>query len=225
MINKRRGRTISYTVSILAVLSLSIFVLSQPAAATVATDNWRTYTNPTYGFEIKYPPNWDNPDDQMYSDGVYYTHVVRFNPLFPITEPFVNVGFFDLSINNTEVTLAQFVETQIQSLKEPIMIGGEQFNEVTILESNATTTLNNYTAHKVVWEDRTLMADDPSTAISKKMSIWIIDGDKAWDLTYVGQDRQAFAQYLPVAEAIINSFRVLNNNSPPISGSVASSLP
>jgi hypothetical protein len=47
---------------------------SQSAAATIATGNWLTYTNPTYGFEIEYPPNWGGPDEHVFSDGIYYTH-------------------------------------------------------------------------------------------------------------------------------------------------------
>jgi hypothetical protein len=37
----------------------------------------------------------------------------------------------------------------------------------------------------------------------------VIDG-RAWDITYMAQDRQAFAQYLPVAEKIMSSFKVLD---------------
>jgi hypothetical protein len=70
--------------------------------------------------------------------------------------------FFDPSVNNTDVTLAEFVEAEISRIAPTFNYRGQVY-ESTILESNATTLSGN-PAHKLIWEERLLDPDDASAA-------------------------------------------------------------
>ena len=132
----------------------------------------------------------------------------------PKEEPYFTVIFHDLSINNTEITLEDFVQREIEQIQQGLDLGEEKFSDSSILQSNRTTLeSNNLAAHKIVYTTRIL--DDPNDIPSKTMTVWTVAGEKAWALTYTSPDAQIFKQYLPIIEGMLNSFKVLSNSNSP----------
>lgn len=197
------------------MLLLATFVFSQSAAATVATENWPISSAPEYGFEIKYPPSWQIGLEGM-SDGIYMTIVASFfaPQAGPKKEPYFTVIFHDLSLNNTEITLEDFVQREIKHIQQGLDLGEEKFSDSSILQSNRTTLgSSNLAAHKIVYTTRIL--DDPNDIPSKTMTVWTGVGEKAGALTYTSPDAQIFKQYLQIIEEMLNSFKVLSNSNSP----------
>jgi hypothetical protein len=199
----------------LAMLLLATIVFSQSAAATVATKNWPISSAPEYGFEIEYPPSWQIGLEGM-SDGIYMTIVASFfaPQAGPKGEPYFTVIFHDPSINNTEITLEDFVQREIEQIQQGLDLREEKLSDSSILQSNRTTLgSNNLAAHKIVYTTRIL--DDSNDIPSKSMTVWIVAGEKTWAPTYTSPDAQIFKQYHPIIEGMLNSFKVLSNSNSP----------
>lgn len=142
----------------------------------------------------------------------------------PKEEPYFTVIFHDLSINNAEITLEDFVQREIEQIQQGLDLGEEKFSDSSILQSNRTILgSNNLAAHKIVYTTRIL---DHSDIPSQSMTFWTVAGEKAWAPTYTSPDAQIFKQYLPIIEGMLNSFKVLSNsNSPTTSVSMQATSP
>ena len=81
----------------------------------------------------------------------------------------------------------------------------QQFPRQELIESNATTIGANYTGHKIVFtfpvQPRNL-----ETKL-KEMQVWTINGSRAYVISFFTL-ADAYNNYLPIAEKIIDSFRI-----------------
>lgn len=85
-------------------------------------EQWKTYTHPTYGFEVKYPPNWfiiDNPNTNSItlSNVQHLSQPGSFLPLIFQGDPFKNEAVFLIEISKGAGTLKSAVQRYVEYLK------------------------------------------------------------------------------------------------------------
>lgn len=160
--------------------------ISAPLTQAVAkTMNFSTYQNSTFGIRMQYPSDWKKVEDDRGS-------------WFRNTNESVNVRVESITYQNQ--TLDQLRTRQIK-------LTGQQFPGRVLMESNATTIGDNYPAHKIVFT----FPEEPSDLIGtkyKEMQVWTINDSRAYIISYF-TTTDAYDNYLPAAQKIIDSFRIL----------------
>ena len=99
-------------------------------------------------------------------------------------------------MTSQDLSLKAFTGEQIIFLKE-------SFPSFSLLESNRSTTLTSHIAYEVVYT-----YNDPILGTAKAMEIWIMDGGKAYILSYHA-DIAKYSKYLPTIRKMIGSFATL----------------
>src|SRR5215212_10999724 len=186
MIRKSRRNIILHTSLLLFIILLSNSILSvyyncQQSAAQIIntpseniarkTSEFVTYKNPMYGFSIQYPSNWEKIDfGQAIEEDNRHIVVTFLSPpedALDIFREYLVIQVGKLMFNRS---LEQYVDTQINSLRDSLSDFG-------IVESNATTVAGNR-AHTIVYTFK--VGEDEY----KMSEFWIIKDDKLYYLKY-----------------------------------------
>lgn len=164
-----------------------------------ASNNFTTYTNPTYGFSLLYPSEWINEE---INPGVNLTFLMSFNP--PPTE-FGESIFVYMAVKNLtdkNASLKDFVEAEINFLNSPPSATSPTADTSarTILESAPDYIAGNTQAHKVVYSEKV------SGTISKIMEIYGVNGDMGYILSFVA-DATTYDKYLSTFQKMADSMK------------------
>ena len=165
-------------------------LLNQP---TNNTNNMETYKNSDYGFEIKYPSDWQK-NEQV--EGV----VVAFlSPKKNASDTFqenLNILVQDLSIFpfNQSMTLSEFTNLSVELIKQSIP-------DSKILES-ITVNLSGSQAYKVVF------TGGQGQYNLKWMQIGIIKDNKAYIISYTAM-ADKYDGFLETIQKMIDSFTII----------------
>lgn len=165
-----------------------------------ASNNFTTYTNPTYGFSLLYPSEWINEE---INPGVNLTFLTSFNP--PPTE-FGESIFVYMAVKNLtdkNASLNDFAEAEINFLNNPPSATSPTADTSprTILESEPSYIAGNTQAHKVVYSEKV------SGTISKIMEIYAVNGDMGYILSFIA-DATTYDKYLPTFQKMADSLKL-----------------
>jgi len=152
-----------------------------------STTGYLTYVNSSFGFRIKYPPDWST---QAGSAGAAIAFV---SPAQGSSDSFrenVNVLVEDLA--DPSMSLGQYTDTSLRQAKTAI----DAFR----LLRSAPATLASRSAERVIYLGQ--IGRD-----LKFESVWLVEKGRAYVVTYTATP-DAFAGTEPTAEAVIGSFEL-----------------
>ena len=169
----------------LATLLLLLLPSFSTGASLLATaqknkDSFETYSNPTFGIKIQYPPDWGRLDLSFLGND---SLDIDFYPLEDVSQA-IAVKVQAKTLPSQNVTIDDYTGMQIN------------YTEEQLLESN-TTTLAGLPAHEIVFTDLGV----------KTMQIWTIKDDKVYTITYVAEEED-FQDDLQIAERMIKSLEI-----------------
>jgi eukaryotic-like serine/threonine-protein kinase len=176
----------NYFLLTLATLLLLLLLLSFGtgayllATAQTNKDSFETYSNPTFGIRIQYPPDWGRLDLSFLGND---SLDIDFYPLEDVSQA-IAVKVQAKTLPSQNVTIGDYTRMQIN------------YTEEQLLESNSTT-LAGLPAHEIVFTDLGL----------KTMQIWTIKDDKVYTITYVAEEED-FQGDLQIAERMIKSLEI-----------------
>jgi hypothetical protein len=160
----------------------------------ITTAGYLTYKNSMYGFEIQYPSNWEKIDfGQAIEEDDRHIVVTFLSPpedALDIFREYLVIQVGKLMFNRS---LEQYVDTQINSLRESLPDFG-------IVESNATTVAGNR-AHTIVYTFK--VGEDEY----KMTEFWTIKGDKIYYLKYSTESEKS-DNHGSTIRKMIDSFRI-----------------
>jgi len=160
-------------------------ITSLPSPASTA--GYLTYVNSSFGFRIKYPPDWS---PQAGSAGAAIAFV---SPAQGSSDSFrenVNVLVEDLA--DPSMSLGQYTDTSLRQAKTAI----DAFR----LLRSGPATLASRSAERVIYLGQ--IGRD-----LKFESVWLVEKGRAYVVTYTATP-DAFAGTAPTAEAVIGSFEL-----------------
>jgi eukaryotic-like serine/threonine-protein kinase len=165
---------------------------------TTPASNMLTYKSSNYGFIVHYPDGWQKVEfSRGIGDGTRNTVVNFLSPLEGPSDTFREYLIIQTAnVTSQDLSLKAFTGEQITFLKE-------SFPSFSLLESNRSTTLTSHIAYEVIYT-----YNDPIIATAKAMEIWIMDGGKAYILSYHA-DIAKYSKYLPTIRKMIDSFATL----------------
>jgi len=168
---------------LLLLLLLPSFSTGASLLATAQTnkDSFETYSNPTFGIKIQYPPDWGRLDLSFLGND---SLDIDFYPLEDVSQA-IAVKVQAKTLPSQNVTIDDYTGMQIN------------YTEEQLLESN-TTTLAGLPAHEIVFTDLGV----------KTMQIWTIKDDKVYTITYVAEEED-FQDDLQIAERMIKSLEII----------------
>ena len=162
--------------------------------ARITTARYLTYKNSMYGFEIQYPSNWEKIDfGQAIEEDDRHIVVTFLSPpedALDIFREYLVIQVGKLMFNRS---LEQYVDTQINSLRDSLSDFG-------IVESNATTVAGNR-AHTIVYTFK--VGEDEY----KMTEFWTIKGDKIYYLKYSTESEKS-DNHGSTIRKMIDSFRI-----------------
>jgi hypothetical protein len=162
--------------------------------ARITTAGYLTYKNSMYGFEIQYPSNWEKIDfGQAIEEDDRHIVVTFLSPpedALDIFREYLVIQVGKLMFNRS---LEQYVDTQINSLRDSLSDFG-------IVESNATTVAGNR-AHTIVYTFK--VGEDEY----KMTEFWTIKGDKIYYLKYSTESEKS-DNHGSTIRKMIDSFRI-----------------
>ena len=167
--------------------SLTVLLLSwdnYKSALGQAQQQFQNYQNPTLGFSIQYPSDWELQEES--------NDKLRFIK----QEGFVTADLNVESLDESETTLSEYANTRVNELQ------GER-PEFQLI-SNEPTTISNKPAQKVIYTFE--REEDGKT--NKVMRIWTINEDKLYTLAYIAESTQ-YDRYLPAFQRMVDSFRLV----------------
>jgi serine/threonine-protein kinase len=153
------------------------------------TTNVSTYKNTTFGINLEYPSDWKKVEDDRGS-------------WFRNTNESVNVRVESMAYQNR--SLDQLALRQMNLTKQ-------QFPGQVLAESNSTTIGHNYPAGKIVFTFPEEPADLNGTKY-KEIQVWTINNSRAYIISYF-TTMDEYDNYLPIAQKIIDSFRVISTSN------------
>ena len=155
---------------------------------------WSTYQDPSGTFTISYPASWIS--DQSESGTIMFTAPAEtFSDRYDIN---AGVSVYSSSLPSMSNTLQAFTEYKLRT----------PFPGSTIIQSQETT-LAGLPAHMVVKETSIPLIDIGMGSKVIMLEVWTVKGDKSYSILY-NTPVDKFEQYLPVAQQMINSFKILN---------------
>lgn len=168
------------------------------------------YENPKLGWKIKYPSNWlveeQNEKVDVVTGMLEPTDAsVRFGPQNSTMGTYLTISIQNLDSFLKNISLNEYAKSEIQELEgnTPVAVEITPFK---IVEKGLTTISNNKTsAYKVVYSDIV-------TGKSKGTTIWALNDNKVYDITYFVED-EVFPTYLPIIERMIDSFEISNSTA------------
>jgi serine/threonine-protein kinase len=151
-------------------------------------DDFLTYEDHALGIIIQYPAGWIKE--------VRLGNLVTFLPTLGSssnTYP-AALGVKVQNLHSRNVTLGTVTKVQIENLTQ-------NYPDFVLLESTSTTLANN-PGHKIVFT-----ATDADGHQRRAMQVWMVNGDKAYLITYKALPEK-YSEYLPLAQGMIDSFKL-----------------
>jgi hypothetical protein len=178
------------------LLSVTVLLLSwdnYKFALGQAQQQFQNYQNPTLGFSIQYPSDWqieEEPGEQ-----------VTFVKENDIVESLVDVH----SLDSPDITLAKYVQDEITNKRE-------ERQGFKLVESTPMTISDGKApAHKLVYTF--LKEDEPRSGETNKIQrIYTIEGDKVYSIAYLAEVDK-YDDSLPLVEKMVDSFRISDSDS------------
>jgi hypothetical protein len=162
--------------------------------ARITTAGYLTYKNSMYGFEIQYPSNWEKIDfGQAIEEDDRHIVVTFLSPPEDALDIFREYLVIQVGKVMFNRSLEQYVDTQINSLRDSLSDFG-------IVESNATTVAGNR-AHTIVYTFK--VGEDEY----KMTEFWTIKGDKIYYLKYSAESEKS-DNHGSTIRKMIDSFRI-----------------
>lgn len=162
------------------------FAVSEPLTPAIGkATNVSTYKNYTFGINIQYPSDWKKVEDDRGS-------------WFRNTNESVNVRVESMAYQNRSLDQLTIRQSNLTR---------QQFPGQTLAESDSTTIGDNYPAHKIVFT----FPEEPNALNGrefKEMQVWTINNSRAYIISYF-TTVDDYDNYLPMAQKIINSFRIV----------------
>jgi hypothetical protein len=160
----------------------------------ITTAGYLTYKNSMYGFEIQYPSNWEKIDfGQAIEEDDRHIVVTFLSPPEDALDIFREYLVIQVGKVMFNRSLEQYVDTQINSLRDSLSDFG-------IVESNATTVAGNR-AHTIVYTFK--VGEDEY----KMTEFWTIKGDKIYYLKYSTESEKS-DNHGSTIRKMIDSFRI-----------------
>lgn len=154
------------------------------------TLNFYTYENSTFGIRIQYPSDWKKVEDDR---GVWFRTTNE-------------------SVNLRVESLAYLNRTLDNLTKRQINLTAQQFPGRSIVELNSVTLRHNYPGIKIVFTYPEDPEDDLQAIRYKEMQFWTIRDGRAYIFSYF-TTADAYDNYLPVVNEIIESFDIIQSDS------------
>ena len=151
-------------------------------------DDFLTYEDHALGIIIQYPAGWIKE--------VRLGNLVTFLPTLGSssnTYP-AALGVKVQNLHSRNVTLGTVTKVQIENLTQ-------NHPDFVLLESTSTTLANN-PGHKIVFT-----ATDADGHQRRAMQVWMVNGDKAYLITYKALPDK-YSEFLPLAQRMIDSFKL-----------------
>lgn len=143
-----------------------------------------------FSIEAKYPYDWEEVKTN-FSDNIV---VFRPKPDNSSDKLSPGVGIYVRELPYRNVPLSEYSTTLVDLLES------QSFN---ILSSNSTS-LSKSPAYQAVYLD--------STKVTTGLQIWTIKNDYVYTIMYLANSKQ-FADFLPYADSIIDSFKIIPSNT------------
>jgi PsbP-like protein len=167
-------------VSQITISITSLFVLS----STQGQQQFEIHDDPLLGISIEYPHGWDvktEPD------------AVSFQPLNLNNSEFVIFGVESEDLSPEATTAEQYMRQKMNEQRE---------YDLDLIELNQTTVSGGNFAYKIVYTQL--------DGEMKSMDYYTIEGDRGYALTFAVVPWNDFETYLPLANRIVDSFRILD---------------
>jgi serine/threonine-protein kinase len=189
--------------------SPAISNITDMAVINSTETNFSVYVNPTYGFKIIYPANWDKLEfSQNNANGLVAGFTLPREGKPPSE---INVSDFilenimigakdipsSLTSSSKNTILSNFVNDQIASYKQWLV-------DFQIIKSNATSIDNN-PAYQIQYTQK------DGRATFDTLQTWVINGNKIYTILF-NADPADYSTYLPIIQKMIDSFAILNNS-------------
>jgi len=165
------------------------------STSLISDNGFLSYENYDHGFRIKYPDSWYEDEINHKSDD--YITVVEFRKAIEDKAPFVTIYINEL--NEKDNSAEKYISEGISQL--------ESDDSATILERSDVLLGNNSGVRLV----------DIDKDGYQRMVYWIPSNDKVYEISYITKKEQ-YSDDLPIAERIMNSFRIVKESTKPSSG-------
>lgn len=172
--------------------SVGLFLILLVVLNSIQVVQYELYKNPFHGFSVKYPANWELMETPQGGAVVAFLSPKE-NEMDAFREN-VNISYQDLA--RSPMNLRQFSQMAMRQLT---MTFGDAIEVV----QDSGTTLAGRPAHRFSYA-----GTEPQGAL-QIMHVWVMDGDRAFILTYTAR-KEDFNKSLGGAKGIINSFQIGN---------------
>jgi hypothetical protein len=190
----------------LTLLSIIILVVAVSSGIitpiyAISEGNFLTYDNPSLGIKIQYPSSWLKTDVVT---NMNFTRVI-----FYLKEKITNETIATIGIQSRSEPLQI---TTIEDLRNNFILGLSNDKSPINLINSSETTLSDHPAFKVFHDDPpipVIIEGIPAIPAERVMEIWIFNPTthKSYSIDYSAQPA-FFSQYFPLAQKMINSFKV-----------------
>ena len=157
-----------------------------------------TYKEPNSGITIKYPSNEWQP---IKPNADFGGEVIQFIPKNPTQ---ANSCTFEITINVNDLP-QQLLSLEEYKNKTREKIKKINQNQQIKDDSQPSTTLSNFNAYKLIYNRQ-----DEQCKL-QVMEVGTVRNGKAYFITYTAEAAK-YSHYLPTAEAMIQSFKIIENN-------------
>lgn len=194
----------------LASTSYTRNVMTGTANNTFSKRLFLEYENEPYGLKIQYPYDWVIRINSNYSLPTTSSYVrPQIISSFYLPNSTEGLPFFYIGVNTNlskefkqfPFTLEQYLNKSLQSKKN-----SSAFPDFNLIEASATNnnnTLAGFPAYEIVWTYK-----HPTYGLRKLVEFGtVVNGNKGYFVDY-GASIEKFAKYLPIAQAMKNSFKI-----------------
>ena len=188
---------ISISILLLQVL-FGLGNVNQNTAISQMQNRFVNYQDPTYGFKIQYPTDWQI---LRFAQGITqgsHSMIVNFlSPQGGASQIFRQY----LLIETANVTSG--TPNPSAYSKQELTFLSQSFPSFTLVNTNGSSFLAGQNAYSVVFTYK-----DPIVGVGKVMAIWTLHNSKAYILSYHA-DNSNYGTYLTTIEKMIRSFKTL----------------